>query len=94
MELPTNLLADVKNYLDITWVDPESDKKLSGILSRGIKYLDRIAGAKLDYTQESNGRALLFDYVRYVRANAFDEYQHNYKHELLALQIYAGESND
>ena len=85
--LPDGLLDSVKNYLDITWNDPEGEKKLSGIIMRGISYLDRIAGAELDYTTEDKPRELLFDYVRYVRSNALDEFQKNYLHEIIALQI-------
>jgi hypothetical protein len=29
----------------------------------------------------------LFDYCRYVRSNALDDFQSNYLHELLSLQI-------
>ncbi|WP_418664356.1 hypothetical protein [Anaerotruncus massiliensis (ex Liu et al. 2021)] len=83
----SQLLAAAKNYLDITWDDPEGDRKLSGILGRGMKYLDGIAGRELDYSTEDKPRELLFDYARYVRSNALDEFQGNYLHELLALQI-------
>ncbi|MBC3938525.1 hypothetical protein D4A47_06300 [Anaerotruncus massiliensis (ex Liu et al. 2021)] len=83
----SQLLAAAKNYLDITWDDPEGDRKLSGILGRGMKYLDGIAGQELDYSTEDKPRELLFDYARYVRSNALDEFQGNYLHELLALQI-------
>ena len=86
LEAP-GLLDAVKNYLDITWHDPEGDIKLSGIIARGMKYLNNIAGAELDYTIEDLPRGLLFDYCRYVRSNALDEFQINYQHELLALQI-------
>lgn len=81
------LLADVKNYLDVTWEDDAGDKKLSGIISRGIKYLNKVAGAELDYSVEDKSRELLFDYCRYARSNALDEFQTNYLHELLSLQI-------
>lgn len=87
MELSTGLLADVKNYLDITWDDPESEKKLSGIIARGMHYLDKAAGANNDYTVEDKPRELLMDYCRYARSNALDEFQRNYLHELLSLQI-------
>lgn len=83
----SELMSAARNYLDITWDDPEGDKKLSGILDRGMKYLDAIAGHALDYTSEGKPRELLFDYARYVRSNALDEFQGNYLHELLALQI-------
>lgn len=52
-----------------------------------MKYLDGIAGRELDYSTEDKPRELLFDYARYVRSNALDEFQGNYLHELLALQI-------
>lgn len=87
MALPEGLLDDVKNYVDMTWEDPESEKKLSGIIARGMAYINRIAGSEQDFTKEAKPRELLFDYVRYVRAGALDEYAKNYLPELLALQI-------
>lgn len=81
------LLYDARNYLNITWDDPEGDIKLYGILSRGMVYLDHLAGTELDYTIEDNPRALLLDYARYARAEALNEFQANYLHELLGLQI-------
>ena len=51
-----------------------------------MKYLN-FAGAELDYTVEEKPRELLFDYCRYVRSNALDEFQNNYLPELLTLQI-------
>ena len=63
------------------------DIKLLGIIARGMKYLNNIAGAELDYTVEEKPRELLFDYCRYVRSNALDEFQNNYLPELLTLQI-------
>ena len=87
MALPDGLLDAVRNYLDITWTDADGDTKLTGIISRGIKYIDSVAGTELDYTIEDKPRELLFDYCRYVRSNALDEFQTNYLPELLSLQI-------
>jgi len=87
MALPEGLLRAVKNYLDITWDDPDGDEKLAGIIARGMQYLNKVAGAELDYMAEDKPRELLFDYCRYVRSNALDEFQTNYLHELLSLQI-------
>lgn len=87
MALPTGLLAAVQNYLDITWEDEAGDTKLSGIISRGMDYINKVAGVELDFTVEGKPRELLYDYVRYVRSNALDEFQNNYQHELLSLQI-------
>jgi hypothetical protein len=87
MALPIGLLEAVRNYLDITWVDVAGDEKLSGIIARGISYIDGIAGSAMDYTIEGKPRELLLDYCRYVRSNALNEFQKNYLHELLSLQI-------
>ena len=85
--LALGMLADVRNYLDMTWVDVAGDYKLSGLVMRGMVYLDGIAGEDLDYSEEGQPRALLFDYCRYGRSNALDEFAGNYQHELLALQM-------
>ena len=86
--LPSELLEATKNYLDITWSgDPTGDLKLTGIIGRGMAYLDSIAGATMDYSTEDKPRELLFDYCRYTRSNALSEFQTNYLHELLSLQI-------
>jgi hypothetical protein len=88
MSLPDGLLAAVKNYLDITWeLDETGERKLSGIISRGMAYLNSVAGVELDYTVEDKPRELLFDYCRYVRSNALEEFQNNFLHELLTLQM-------
>lgn len=81
------LLNDIKNYLDITWSDNAGELKLSGIIERGIKYINNIGGTEFDFSTEDKPRELLFDYCRYVRSNALDEFQKNYQHELLSLQI-------
>jgi hypothetical protein len=81
------LLQNVKNYLDITWVDANTDSKLLGIIERGIRYLDKLSGSTLDYSIEDTPKALLLDYCRYARSNALEQFQNNYMHELLSLQI-------
>lgn len=87
MALPEGLLEAVRNYLDITWTDSAGDDKLSGIIARGIKYIDGIAGSAMDYIVEEKPRELLLDYCRYARSNALNEFQKNYLHELLTLQL-------
>ena len=87
MALPEGLLDSVKNYLDITWTDTQTDTKLTGIIGRGIKYIDSVSGTTNDYTVEEKPKELLLDYCRYVRSNALSEFQDNYLAELLTLQI-------
>lgn len=84
--LPVGLLEAVRNYLDISFVDDAGDLKLTGIILRGMRYIDHAAGEMLDYSAEDKPRELLMDYCRYVRSNALDEFATNYLHEILALQ--------
>lgn len=81
------LLASARNYLDITWTDADGDAKLTGILSRGITYLDHIAGVELDYADGTSAQSLLFDYCRYVRAEALEDFAKNFQSELVRLHI-------
>lgn len=81
------LLAAAKNYLDITYKDEAVDQKLQGILLRGIAYLENRVGMKLPFEQETQARALLFDYAMYVRAGALAEFEQAYRAELTALRL-------
>lgn len=81
------LLSDVRNYLDITWDDPAGDRKLVGIILRGMAYIDARAGKKMDYTEEGAARALLMDYCMYARSGAIHEFGINYLRDLTALRL-------
>jgi len=80
------LLSAVRNYLDITWTDTATDAKLTGIIKRGMAYLDLKTGVSLDYLPEDLPRQLLLDYCLYARSNALDEFEVNYLSMLLSLQ--------
>lgn len=80
------LLADVKNWLNITWDDPGTDRKVSGIIEDGIVYLNDKAGEELDYASPGYPRRLLFEYARYARDEALDVFENNYRSMILAMQ--------
>lgn len=84
--LPEGLLSDVKNYLDITWDDEGTDRKLSGLIASGMAYLDDKLGAAGDYVADGSPRTLLMEYVRYARDSALDVFETNYQSLLLAMQ--------
>ena len=81
------LLEAVKNYLDITWVDPVGDKKLTGIISRGMARLQDIAGVSLDFELEESPKTLLLDYCRYANSQALEMFEKNFASELMSLHI-------
>ena len=88
--LPIGLLDSVKDYLDITWNDDRTDKKLTGIIERGIKYINHVSGSENNYTIEDKPKELLLDYCLYVRSNALSVFIKSYEPELLSLQIAQG----
>ena len=80
------LLAAVRNYLSITWVDADLDSKITGMINRGITYVDDCGGDEFDYAAEGQARSLLFDYVRYARSGALSDFWADYRVELVALR--------
>ena len=81
------MLEVVRNYLDITYEDIQTDQKLTGIIEQGRAYLDQIAGRVQDYETDHVPRALLLDYCRYARNNALELFEENFKTDLITLRI-------
>lgn len=81
----TQLLQDVKDYLKITWIDATTDKNLSGMMNRGMAYLDSIAGAPLNFVVEDLSKQLLLDYCRYANSQALEMFSINFRSELSQL---------
>ena len=84
--LPAGLLADVKNYRNITWDDDATDAKVSGIIAAGMVYLDDKAGTPQDYTEDGKARTLLMEYVRYSMDSALEVFETNYQALILGMQ--------
>lgn len=83
------LLADVRNHLQITWRDVETDRRITSLISMGRQYLNQRAGTILEYEEEGSARTLLFEYVRYARDNAMDVFENNYQHLIISLRAEA-----
>lgn len=83
------LLPDVKSYLNITWQDDATDKKITGYIRRGMARLQQIAGAPtpIDFTAEGLPLALLLDYCRYANSQALEVFEKNFASELLDLNL-------
>lgn len=84
--IPTQLLSDIKNYLNITWDDTATDNKLNTMIASGMSYLDGKGGGTLDYESDGTPRTLLLEYVRYMRSNALDVFENNYTALILNMQ--------
>ena len=93
IDVSKTLMDEAKNFLDITWNDAESDKKLQGQLRRGIAYITAKTGVSESSfeseSEDSNYRAqeLLFNYLLYDRAGAVDQFKKNYRSDILSLRM-------
>ena len=85
MVTPT-LISEVRNYLDITWLDDDTDTKLNGIILRAISTLQSYAGAEIEFETETDEKQLLFDCIRYIYNNAFEHFKVNFEDELMMLR--------
>lgn len=85
-EISIELLADVKNYLNITWEDKATDHKIRSLIASGTAYLSEKGDGLLDFESDGEPRTLLFEYVRYMRDEALDVFENNYLSRILAMQ--------
>lgn len=81
------LLQPIKEYLNITWDDDVTDNNIKGFIARGQARLNKIAGVPLNFEEEGQARALLFDYCRYANSKALEMFEKNFLSELVSLQI-------
>lgn len=84
--IPAALLADVKNYLNITWDDLATDERIRGLIASATADLDDYAGEELDYMSDGLPRTLMMDHVRYARDEAMDVFENNYRTQLVRLR--------
>ena len=80
------LLSDVKCYLNITWNDEATERRIGGLIDDGMAYINDKGGGPADYLTPVYARTLLFDYVRYARDEALDVFENNYLSLILAFQ--------
>ena len=87
MSIEPALLKDVRDYLDITWQQTaDEESKLSRMIARGIKSLEDKIGV-CDFTQETQEKALLMNYVMYDRAGSLADFWESYKGEIISLSL-------
>lgn len=80
-------LETVKNYLDITWTDPQTDAKVTGEQARAESWLNDYAGEAIDFTDETTPEAqLLLDCCRYIHNKALEDFKVNFADELFTLR--------
>lgn len=81
------LIDTLKTYLDITWDDEHTNAKLAGILARAQTKICAYAGAEpLDFADGTEEQQLLLDLCRYMWFNVPENFEANYRHDLIMLR--------
>lgn len=92
-----SLLSEVRTYLQITWKDEAMDNMLKSYIRTSAKRLEKIYGGDLNFTETSTtdtraedalAHELLISRVFYAREKAIDDFDSNYRGELLSLRNY------
>lgn len=80
-----DLLNDVKNHLRVTW--SEEDANITSLIERAKIYFKSVTGADLDFTVEGQAKHLLLERCRYVYNRSAEEFENNFRHEIINLQL-------
>ncbi len=85
------LLQEVKAYLGITWIDEDNDNLLRSYIRMSAKRLESIFGGDLNFIDGEESydvlaHELLLNRVFYQREKALDDFDGNYRGELLTLR--------
>ena len=84
-----SLLLELKDRLNITWDEEETNRKLNIILKNAKATLDFKLGAIIDYALEGQEQELFLNYCRYVYNNCANEFDDNYLNEIMQIrQLY------
>lgn len=92
-----SLVSEERTYLGITWEDSGTDDMLKAFTRSSAKRLESIYGSDLKFTQaegedvkrqDALAHDLLLARVAYQREKALDDFEANYRSELLTLRNY------
>ena len=78
------MLDYIKRALCISWCPEEEEDRLNDQIKAGQAFLEKYDPG-IDWDNDEEARPLLAEYVRYVRANARDDFKLNYFDEILSL---------
>ena len=81
------LLQEVKDHLNITWDEEETNRKIERIIKDAIATLNWKLGAEIDYSEEEGQEHnLLLDYCMYAYNQCTNEFDNNYFNEIMQIR--------
>lgn len=86
------LLSEVRTYCGITWTDERTDDQLRVFIRSSAVRLESVYGSEIRFTgedmeaDETLAHDLLIARCFYLREKALDDFEKNYRSELLTLR--------
>ncbi len=85
--MDTELIERVKNNRDFTWEDKNVEEKITRTTERAKNILYNYAGTSFDIEKDSAEEELLFDLIRYILNDAYEDFKINFQSELISLRL-------
>lgn len=80
------LLQELKDNLNITWDEEETNRKLERIIKDAKAILNFKLGATIDYSTEGQEHNLFLNYCMYAYNNCTNEFDVNYFNEIMQIR--------
>ena len=81
------LLQELKDKLNITWDEEETNRKLQSILEDAQATLNYKLGAIIDYSKYGPEHSLFLNYCMYAWNNCLNEFDDNYLNEIMQIRM-------
>jgi len=81
------LLHFVEDVLNLNHLDEVGENRLRHFIEMSMGRLTDIAGTTLDFYSDPLARELLVNRVNYAMCNALDDFDTNYRSELIQLHL-------
>ena len=82
------LIPIVKNYIDITWTDSDTDSKVAGIVREGIAKVKRLTNCtEEELIADEERTALVKEYSRLAWAGVPEKFVEFYKSDMIRLRL-------
>ena len=80
------LYETLRNELNITWDDEETESRLIRIITNAVVTMNRKIGSDIDYSIAGPEQELFLAYCVYVYNNCANQFDENYLNEIMQIR--------
>ena len=81
-----DLYETLRNELNITWYDEETESRLTRIITNAVVTMNRKIGSDIDYSIAGPEQELFLAYCVYVYNNCANQFDENYLNEIMQIR--------